>query len=163
MCCIVYWELVHYMDDFRAYVADNMGKLIFFVGVILFFVGVLASSMFGTILSAVSFPLGILMVFAGLFLQLGFFSGGIRSLSGMGMVLVCVALTFLAFGLVAWQFLDVVGVGLKAVIFKGWVAGYSVHLETDRPYLWVSDLCFKFGLGFLFFGVIFKITSLLKH
>jgi hypothetical protein len=151
------------MDDLRDYVSDNMGKLIFVGGAVFLAVGVISSSVVGSILSAVTLLLGILFVFGGMFFQLGLFSGGLFSWSGFAMVLVLVAIVGFAFGFVALEFLDVV-YGIQPVIFRATVMGYElIVVKTDRPYVWLSDLCFKFGFGFLIVGVVLRIASALKH
>ena len=152
------------MVDFRAYFSDNSGKLIFSFGAVFLAVGVLSSNYFGTVLSAVTLFLGILMVVFGLFLQLGLFSGDLRSLSVIGMILVCAAIVLFAFSLVALEFLDIVSTKIVAIAWRGvGVLGYHIILNVERPYVWISDLCFKFGLGFLMFGIGMKIAGLLRH
>ncbi len=150
------------MVDLGSYLSDNVGKVVFFFGAVFLIIGVFTSNQFGTILSAVTLFLGVVMVFVGLFHQLGLFSGNIRSLSVMGMILICIAIAFLTFSLVAWAFLDIVGTKLGTVIFKGWIAGYEILFETDRPYVWLADLFMKLGLGILVFGIGMKIASMYR-
>jgi len=153
------------MDDFREYASNNLGKLIFVCGAFSLAIGVFSSSMFGTVLSAVTLFLGILMVIFGLFLQLGLFSDSVRSFSGVGMLLVCVAIVLLAFALVALEFLDVVRAMYMPIIPHGGgvpVEG-KVLLITDRPYVWISELCLRIGLGSLVLGIGLKIAGLFRH
>ncbi len=153
------------MDGFREYASDNMGKLIFFSGAVFLAIGVLTSSMLGTVLSAVSLFLGITMVFAGMFMQMGLFSNGIRSLSGLGMLLILIAIVVLAFGLVSLEFLDVVAQYYVPVLQHSYVPPtvFRWIAVTERPYVWISNLCFRLGIGFLVFGAAVKFASLLRH
>jgi hypothetical protein len=155
--------LAYRSDGFSAYVSENLGKLFFFVGALLSFIGVVTANEFGTLLSAVSLFSGILLLFFGLFSMLGLFSSSWRSISGAGMLSICVAIAFFAFAVVALEFLEVVSTTVAPIFFKSAILGYQVFLNTDRVYVWVSDLCFKTGLGFLVFGVGLKIADMLRR
>ena len=149
---------------FSVFVLDNMGKLVFVLGAALFFVGLLASTQFGTVLSAATLFSGILLLVFGLFSMLGLFSTRFRSLTGVSMLLICVAITLFAFAIVALQFLQIVSVTVAPVYDHGHRLPFSqVILETSRSFVWLSDLCGKAGLVFLVLGLGFRVASAYRH
>jgi len=139
------------------YIRDYLGKIMFLIGVVLLVVGVLTLNLYGSILSAGSLFCGILFTIFGLFVQLGFFSGNLRSLGGAGTILICVSIVFLAFSLVIIEFLDVSSAKIVPWIYRGAVLGYIVRMSSERPYLWLSALFMQSGLALFITGIVFKI------
>ena len=97
-------------------------------------------------------------------MQLGLFSGGpafaerYRNDSGFR------CYRSLRFSLVALEFLDIVSTKIVAIVWRGvGILGYHIPINVGRPYVWISDLCFKSALGVLVFGLGMKIASLLRH
>ena len=144
------------------YISDYMGKIMFLVGALLLAVGILTLNLYGSVLSAGSLFFGILFVVFGMFIQVGFLSGEIRSLSGAGTVLICLAIVFAAFALVVVEFVDVTSRGVVADVFRGAVMGYRLILDSDRPYVWLSVICLQVGIGFFFVGLALKIIHAVR-
>lgn len=144
------------------YIRDYSGKIIFLIGVVLLIVGVLALNLYGSILSAGSLFFGILFTVFGLFVQLGFFSGNLRSLGGVGTILICVSIIFLAFSVVMFEFLEVSSAGIVPWIYHGYVRGYIVIMSSERPYLWLSALFMQSGLALFITGIVLKIFHAVK-
>jgi len=129
----------------------------FLIGVVLLIVGVLELNLYGSILSAGSLFFGILFIVFGLFVQLGFFSGNLRSLGGAGTILICFSIIFLAFSVVMFEFLEVSLAGIVPLISHGFVSGYIVKMSSERPYLWLSAILMQSGLVLFITGIVFKI------
>mgnify|MGYP006267259127 CR=1 FL=1 len=144
------------------YISDYIGKIMFLTGTVLLVIGALAMNLYGSILSAGSLFFGILFVVFGLFTQLGFLSGKIRSLNGAGTLLICLSIVLAAFGLVVVEFVDVTSKGVVAEIFRGAVMGYRLLLSSDRPYVWLSVICIQVGIGFFLAGLALKIIHLIR-
>lgn len=139
------------------YIRDYLGKIMFLIGVVLLIVGVLELNLYGSILSAGSLFFGILFIVFGLFVQLGFFSGNLRSLGGAGTILICFSIIFLAFSVVMFEFLEVSLAGIVPLISHGFVSGYIVKMSSERPYLWLSAILMQSGLVLFITGIVFKI------
>jgi hypothetical protein len=133
----------------------------FLIGAILLIVGALTLNRFGSLLSAGSVFGGILLVVFGLFVQLGFLSGNLRSLGGVGTILICLSIVLGAFSIAVVEFVEITGAQLVADIFRG-VVHWGVVFYSDRPYIWLSVLCMQFGIGFFVAGVVLKIVHAIK-
>lgn len=136
---------------------DNVGKIVFLIGVILLIVSLSIYNGFGSLFFAASFFIGIVFSAFGLLIQLGFFAGGLRSFSGVGTILICLAIVFVTASITLFGFLTVESYRIVAEIFKGAVLGFKVILSTERPYLWLSVLLMRAGLASFGLGVLFKI------
>lgn len=141
---------------------DNLGKTVFLVGVLFLVAGMLTYNGFGSLIFAVVFSLGLVFTSFGLLTQLGFFSGGFRSLGGVGTVLICLAIVFVASSIVLFGFLSIESVRVVASIFKGAILGYKVVFSWERPYLWLSVLLMRLGIGAFSLGVLFKIIHAVR-
>jgi hypothetical protein len=146
----------------RVFIADSIGAIMVMMGIFLLVVGVFALSMFGTVMSAVSLFAGSLMVFFGLFMQLGFFSKPLMSVNGLGTVLICASVAFLVFSVVVVEFVSITGTRLVAHNFHG-VLSYEMVLATERPYVWISNLFLQAGLGSLGAGVALKVFNFFRN
>jgi hypothetical protein len=149
--------------DFSDYIEENLGKIMIVVGVLLVIGGVLWLSTVGTVYSAGSFFFGLLFVIFGFFVHLGVFSGGLRSLSGFGTVLICFSVVFFVFAVVLVQFQNINVIGYVREVFRGAPLPFSrMVIATDRPYLWLSDFFMHFGLYFFVAGLILKVYSFFR-
>ncbi len=137
--------------------SDNLGKVVFLIGVVFLVVSLSIYNGFGFMFFAVSCFLGIVFTVFGLLSQLGFFSVSLRSFSGVGTILICMAVIFVASSVALFGFLEVTSSRVVAEIFKGAILGWKVILSTERPYLWLSALLIRLGFAFFGFGVLFKI------
>ncbi len=151
------------MDDLRSHLRDNGGIVVFVLGLIFLMMAVFSFSMLGSIVTAVTVFFGILMVFLGLPLQLGMFSAGLRSLSGLGMLFVSISVALFALSVAAWQFMEVSSVTIVPYLWEAFVRGHIIYIYYERPYLFISYLCLESGLGLFIIGVGMKIASLLRH
>lgn len=160
--------LSDYSGSFSERFSENLDKLAFFAGVVLSFVGFVTINGWGTLVSAVSLFSGILLVFLGLFSLLGLFPHEWRTVNGVAVLLVCVAVALLAFALVSFEFLKITHSVLSPIYPHGASPntpplGYQVIISTDRAYAWLSGLCFYVGLGSLVFGAGLKIVEMLRR
>jgi hypothetical protein len=152
------------MEDLRVFMQDNSGKVIFLLGLIFLTIAVASYNMFGTVLTAVTLFIGIDMIFLGMSLHLGMFSGGLRSLTGFGMLLICVSAGLFALSLAAWQFLNIASMEVRVVPWNGRETTRTPMIIIDcyRPYLWISYLCLELGLVLFIIGVGMRIASLVR-
>ena len=144
------------------YVMDEMGKIMLLIGIALLVVGLLAFNSFGSVLSAGSFFFGILFIVFGMLVQLGFFPRDLRSLSGVGTILICLSIVFITFSIVVAEFVEMDLVRIVPSIFKGAIIGYRALMESERPYLWLSTLFMQFGLATLIIGIVLRIFNALR-
>ena len=148
----------------RVHFSDNLGRVILAFGAVSLVVGVATYNTFGTVLSAVTLSLGITLVFYGMTLQLGMFSSGLRSLTGSGMLLICVSVGLFALSFAAWQFMSITSMQVREIFYDGResIRRWQILFEYDRPYLWISDLFLKSGLGLFLAGIGIRIIKLLR-
>lgn len=144
------------------YFSDYVGKVMFLVGVILLVTGILTLNMTGSTISAGSLFIGILFIVFGLFVQMGFFSGRIRSFGGVGTILICLSIILVSFSLAVSEFVNITGYDVVLDVFRGAVMGSQLIMYAERPYLWLSVICLQFGIGFFFAGLAFKIVQAVK-
>jgi len=144
------------------YISDAIGRVMLLIGVVLLVVGVLAFNPFGSVLSAGSFFFGILFTVFGMLVQLGFFPRNLRSLSGVGTILICLSIVFITFSIVVVEFVDLDLVKIVPSIFRGAIIGYKPLMESERPYLWLSVLFMQFGLATLIIGIALRIFNVLR-
>jgi len=144
------------------YIRDYIGKIMFAIGAILLLVGAFTLSMTGSWLSAGSVFFGILFVVFGVFVQLGFLSGNLRSLGGVGTISICLSIILFAFSLAVIEVVNITGIGVFPEIFRGAVLGYQIIMYSDRPYVGLSMLCMQFAIGFFVAGIVLKIIHMVK-
>lgn len=147
--------------DFKDYVQEHSGRILFLVGIILLVTGVFSFRTLGGELSATSLFLGIVLCTFGIFVRLGFFSVKFRSWSGLGTISMCLAVTFLAFSISIFQFLNVESSGYMPVGEHGELLPfYRAFLHSERSYLWLSNVLVRLGFVFLVIGAAVKMYSL---
>ena len=148
--------------SFFDFVTENFGKIMVFSGVVLLIIGFLLLTGFGSMWSAISFFFGVLLVAFGFFAMFGFFSGNLRSLNGLGTILICLSVVFFALSLVVFQFLNIVVIGWLAEVFRGGSLGARALLSSERPYLWLSGLSMDVALMLFVIGVVLKVCYALR-
>jgi hypothetical protein len=155
--------MVNDLLDVVYYVEENLGKLMFLIGIMLLLVGVLSFNGFGSIMSAASVFFGIVCAVFGLFLQLGVFSVEFRSLNGVSIILFCVSIVCLAFSFAVLEFLSTTIVDWD-IFFMGHGGRFffTPDLVSERPYLWVSGIFMLLGLALLIIGIVVRIYNSLK-
>jgi hypothetical protein len=150
-------------SDLLYQIRENFGKFMIVIGVLMIIVGVSFFSTTGSVISAASLFFGFLLFIFGFFFLLGVFSGGFRSIDGLGMLFVCFSIVLIVFGLVIMQFQEINVVGYVQEVFKGGrLPFYRLIIATDRPYLWLSDVCLHVGLCLFLIGLAFKAFSFFK-
>jgi hypothetical protein len=141
-----------------AFIEDNLGKIMVLVGVLLLVGAVLwFSKLLGSMLSAVSLFSGIVLVFFGLGLQLGFFSGDLRNLGGVGTVLISVSVVCIALSIAAAQFSEITKVVAIPEVFRGGMFGWWYVPATRPMYAWFSGIMFYASLTAFVSGIVFRI------
>jgi hypothetical protein len=149
--------------SFLDFVTENFGKIMVFGGVGLLIIGFLMLTGFGSLWSAISFFFGILLLAFGFFAVFGFFSGNLRSLNGLGTILICISVVFFALSLVVFQFLNIVVVGWMQEVFRGARLPFFRPIwSSERPYLWLSWLSIEVALTLLVIGVVLKVYYALR-
>lgn len=147
------------IDLLKEYLVEYASGILFFSGFLLLVAGVLLLETFGSILSAASLFFGIVFVAWGLLMRLGFFYLKLRSLDGLGTILLSVSVVFLALSIVGMTFLAVKNAIPVAIRIRGFLTGYYTILYTYRPYAWLATMSFWAFLISLVAGVIVKIYS----
>lgn len=143
----------------KEYLVEYSSSILFFSGALLLIGGVLFLETFGSIISAGSLFFGIVFIAWGLFLRLGFFYTKLRSLDGLGTILVSVSVVFLALSIAVMTFLTVKNTIPVAIYLRGLLLGYYTIMNTYRPYAWLAQISlWAFIISFLA-GVIVKIFS----
>jgi hypothetical protein len=147
------------LDDVVDYLKENFGKLLILLGIAAFISGLLLLETFGSVWSAIGFFFGIVLVASGFFFELELFSD-IRSLAGLGSILIFASIIFFALSVSFFQFLEISSVSYIQEIFKGAVLPFSrAILHTSRPYVWLCSLFFWAGFSLLIFGLVVKIIN----
>ncbi len=147
--------------DFKDYVQEHSGGILFLVGIILLVVGVFSLKALGGELSAASLFFGIVFCAFGIFVWLGFFSVNLFSWSGLGTISMCLAIAFFAFSVSIFQFLNVESSGYMPVAEHGRIMPfYRFFINSERSYLWLSNILIQLSLVFLVIGVAVKAYSL---
>jgi hypothetical protein len=147
------------IDLLKEYLVEYSSGILFFAGVLLLTCGVLFLETFGSFLSAASLFFGIIFVAWGLFLRLGFFYLKIRSLDGLGTILVSISVVFLAFSMAVMTFMTVKSTVPVGIYLRGILLGYYTILNTYRPYVWLASISFWACVVSFLAGVIVKIFS----
>jgi hypothetical protein len=146
-----------------AFIEDNLGKLMALVGVLLLVVAVLwSSALLGSLISAASLFLGIILLFFGLGLQMGLFSGGLRNLGGVGTILISVSVVCFALGIAVFQFAEVTGVQWIPDAFRGAVFGWWMVPITKQSYAWLTGIMMYSSFITFFAGIALKIFQAIK-
>jgi hypothetical protein len=152
-----------FLSDFAYILKDNAAKVMITAGVLMITLGTLVLNNFGNLASAASLFVGILSLVYGLFAYVGLFSGKLRSISGVGTLLICVSIGFVALGFVVIQFQTMTIVDFIKQFEHGMVMPYvKPVIKTDRPYVWLSDIALQLGLYFFIAGVVLKILGFLR-
>jgi len=126
------------MHVLKEYLEEYSGNILILAGIILLAVGVLYVNIFGSIVSVFTLFFGIVCVVYGLFARIGLFYIKLRSLNGLGTVLVCVAVAFLALSIALMEFLSVKGVYFNPIYYRGVFLGETESIALYRPYAWLS-------------------------
>jgi hypothetical protein len=146
-----------------AFIEDNLGKIMVAVGVFLLVGAVFwLSALLGSFLSAASLFFGILFVFFGLSLQLGFFSGDQRNLGGVGTALISISVVCFAFSLAAAQFSEITKVLTVAEVFHGGLLGWWYTPITRPSYLWFTGIMIYSSLIAFVSGIALKVFHAIK-
>lgn len=147
------------IDLLKEYLVEYSSGILFFSGVVLLVGGLLFLETFGSILSAGALFFGIIFVAWGLFLRLGLFYLKLRSLDGLGTILVSLSVVFLALSVTVMTFMTVQSMVPVSVYLRGILLGYYAIMYTTRPYAWLASISlWAFIISFVT-GVIVKIFS----
>jgi len=148
-------------DDAFDYLRENFGKFSIVLGLVVFLCGLLFLETFGSVWSAICIFFGIVFVAFGFFFELELFSN-VRSLGGLGVVLIFTAIVFFALSISLFQFLEVSSISYVREVFRGSALPFTrAILHTDRPFLWLCGVFFWVGVVLLFLGFIIEIVLFL--
>jgi hypothetical protein len=146
----------------KEYLEEYSGNLMILAGVLLLVVGLMFLETFGSVLSAVTLFLGVILVSFGLFVRLGLFHLKLRSLNGLGTILLCGSVVFFALCIPVMEFLAVQRVIAVPQYFHGIIIGYSEVIITYRPYAWLGAISIWVGVGLFLASLIVKVYCVLK-
>jgi hypothetical protein len=149
--------------EFTDYLRDNFGKVLIAAGTLLVILGVFITPDFyftisplGVVL-AVTLFLGVVFVAYGFFVQVGLFSGRLRSINGLGTILLCVSVAFFAMAIVAIQFQLVTGFETIGMPSRGGgKPSYVLIPDSVRPFLFLFGDGLWLGAAFLAASMILK-------
>lgn len=147
----------------KNYLEEYLGGILFLVGIILLLIGLLYLKATGSLLSAICFFLGITFTAFGILIKVGFFSVKLRSLDGLGTMLVCSALLFFALSIALIQFLEIQVAGFTQEVFRGVPLPYfRVHLVSERPYANIVGILIRLSVIQFLSGIVIKIYCALS-
>jgi len=150
------------IDVFKEYLEEYSWSIMIIAGILLLVVGLMSYNTFGSLLSAATLFFGIIFVSFGFFARLEFFYQRLRSLNGLGTILVCISVVFFALSVAFMEFQAVKGVRTVPDYFRGFLRGYSVIVTTHRPYVWLGVTSIWVGLASFLAGLIVKVYCALK-
>lgn len=141
----------------KEYLQEYSGNILILAGIILLVVGLLFVNIFGSIVSVYTLFFGIICVAYGLFARIGLFYLKLRSLNGLGTVLICIAIAFLALSIALMEFLSVKGVYLSPIYYRGIFLGETESISLYRPFAWLSISSLWVCFATLVVGLIIKV------
>jgi hypothetical protein len=145
--------------EFEDFLEENLGKVMFAIGILSAIFGIFVLNGFGSLASAAGLFFGFLMIVYGLFVMVGFFYVKWRSIGGLGTVLVCIAVGLFSLAVVALEF-QVVTVHTRAEVFKGAVMPfYRLSFSTSMPLMYLFAWGSQVGLIFLLAGVVCRVLG----
>ncbi len=150
------------IDVFKENLEEYSGSIMIIAGILLLVAGLVSYGTFGSLLSATTLFFGIIFVSFGFFARLGLFYSRLRSLNGLGAILVCIAVVFFALSIALMEIQAVKGVRTIPDYYRGFLRGYSVIVTTYRPYVWLVVTLIWVGLASFLAGLIVKIYCALK-
>jgi hypothetical protein len=154
------------------FLRDNLGKVLIAVGILFFLLGVfmLADSYFIlteiAFVPAISLFLGILLAVYGLFVQVGLLSGRLRSIDGLGTIILCVSVGFFALAFSAIQVQLVTGFEKQGMPSRsgGGESPFALFFPISvRPFLFLFGLGLQWGIILLATSLILKAFSYFRH
>jgi uncharacterized membrane protein HdeD (DUF308 family) len=122
------------IDVFKEYLEEYSGSIMIIAGVLLLVAGLVSYSTFGSVLSAATLFFGIIFVSFGVLARLEFFYQRLRSLNGLGTILVCIAVVFFALSVAFMEFQAVKGTRTIPDYYRGFLRGYSVIVWKLKIY-----------------------------
>jgi len=156
----MYFDLMGIID----FIKEHVGKILFLTGVMLLFVSLFLSRAFGSLESALTMFFGVTSVAFGMFIMLGMLSVKLRSLNGLGTIMICTAVVFFALSIASVQFLDVTVLGYVEMVFRGQRTGeYRAILQWQRPYAMASQIFLQISLASFVAGIALKIFNTIKY
>lgn len=130
--CKLYFGLI----ELSLFLKEHLGKIVFLIGVVLLVLAILFFSQLGSLESAFSLFFGLILVFFGIFAEIGVFSVKLRSLVGVSTVLICASVVLFAFSIAIIQFVDVKITGYIQEVFKGAPTEFvRIIFHSERPFL----------------------------
>ena len=152
------------MDFLRESVEEYASTVLSLIGFVLLAVGVLLMETFGTLLSAANLFSGIVLLGLGLLMRVGlFYRFKMRSLDGLGSILIIASLFCIALSLTSLTFLSVKAI-LTIRLFINHSGTNIIRLWdtvpiTYRPYAWLSSISFWGWISSLAAGIAVKLYS----
>ncbi len=141
-------------------VLDYSDMALFLSGCVLLVIGLLCKKDMGSWISAGTLFLGTTFCTFGIFLKLGIFSVKLRSLAGVGTILICVSVICIALSIVLFQFCEMTIVGVvRARFLRGDYYRVTCILWKQK-YLWLCNLLAQASLPLFISGVTARFLSI---
>jgi hypothetical protein len=144
------------LDVLKEYLREYVGTIVLATGVLLVIIGILFINIFGSIVSVFALFLGIIFAAFGFFARIGLFYN-LRSINGLGTVLVCISVVCFALAISLMAFLQVKGIRLLPQYYRGVFEGYMTLITVYRPYAWISLISVLASFATFVAGLIVKV------
>jgi len=149
------------LQKIRFFLEENLGKILFTIGIIFLSIGVLSWSVFGSSISILGFFLGVTLTGIGLLVKIEAVTSGSSRKKKLGSFLAATSMFFFAGACVAAIFTEIERIyPVIPLEFHTFVPPelnpYEPSWETVQPFSWLFVPLFSIGLCFLVFGLILK-------
>jgi uncharacterized membrane protein HdeD (DUF308 family) len=149
--------------EFEDFVRNNLGKIMIGSGILAVIFGIFMLDSLGTLASASSLFLGVLLIVYGFFVQVGLLSVEWRSINGIATVLLCISVGFFALAIVALQFQIVYAEPVREVFHGALMPFMRLKLTASRPFVYLFALGSQIGLVLFTASIALKIFSHFRH
>jgi len=141
-------------------IKSNVSMIFFLLGVALLVFGVLYKTSVGSWFSVLSLFFGIILSTFGMFLKLGMFSLKLRSVAGLGTILICASIISIALAIALFQFHDMTV--LRYIQVRGTRYYKATCIAWEPTYLWLCSFLAYTSLVLMISGVVTSLFSLMS-
>jgi len=141
------------------FIKDNLYMILFLLGIALLVFGMLYKTSIGSWFSVVSLFFGIILSTFSMFLKLGMFSLKLRSVAGLGTILICASVISIALAITLFQFYDMTI--LRYIQVRGTRYYRATCIAWNPTYLWLCSLLAYTSLVLMISGLMTIFFSLM--
>jgi uncharacterized membrane protein len=146
------------LEDIIDFIKEYIGNILFFIGIILLVFGLLFARTFGSLECAIGLFFGLIFFIFGSFARLGMFSANLRSLTGLGTIIICNSVVFFSFSISIIQF-----VGVKVLGLVKQPSGlFMIAYRLEYPYAGLSQIFMQVSIVSFMIGIALKIFYTLR-